>query len=547
MKFRARFLVIFNWIVVMVGLLIPLVLFLNRFLIPDVSYDSINYHLFLGKSGLDFQNNQCEFFPTGIHNFSPILEIPGYILMRIFGYRLGSITSLIFLYLSIVVLYKIFRLYQPQYKIFNNWWWGLIFGSAFLSFEAFLQLAIYFVDIQVAFFSLLGCYLLFKYEKTKNIRDLGWSALTMSVLLLGKMTAGYMLPAYFSYLLLVLISDKNLNRKQVIIRLILSILLVISLSVPWWMENYKKTGNPVFPYYNTIFKSSYYPPVNISQSESGGETTSEKIWWGIVSINDPKRLGQAHDLFHDYKINVYFILSGLILIWSLIRKDKDLLKLVIWYLITFEIWAWVFGYLRYGIFLEFLGGIILLIWLTKLNGSGRYLIIIPILGGLLLQNKRVVNLSLAYDLSFRPGYFYNRLSYPRELKNLGINKIKINQEWLNKYHPQIFLNCVAAEMSYAVLSDFSNLPVLNIDREFYSGMTDNQFYKDKSRQLMRNYIDSETVSFVAIATSQGLNTTYEQCLKNLEYRKFQILDEVEVDFLGYQNQKLKIIFGEFNW
>ncbi len=104
-----------NVILISFCLLIPLFLFLNRFLIPDVSYDSLNYHLFLGQRGIETYNNKFEFFPTGIHNFSPIFDIPGYILTNLFGYRLGSISSLIFLYLSVFVIYKIFRLYQPNF------------------------------------------------------------------------------------------------------------------------------------------------------------------------------------------------------------------------------------------------------------------------------------------------------------------------------------------------------------------------------------------------------------------------------------------------
>ncbi|MFA5026108.1 MAG: hypothetical protein WC503_06395 [Candidatus Shapirobacteria bacterium] len=528
-------------------LLVPFLLFLNRFLIPDVSYDSLNYHLFLGQRGVDTSNSKYEFYPTGLHNFSTILEVPGYVLMRMFGYRLGSVASLIFLYLSIIVLYKIFRLYQPKFKILDTWWWGLMFGSAFLSFEAFLQLAIYFVDIHVAFLSLLGCYLLFKYEKSKNIWDLVWSSLTMSVLFLGKMTAGYILPAYFLYLFYVLVADKNLIWKVKIFRLLLGGLLVISFSIPWWYQNYQKTGNPIFPYYNTIFKSEFYSQYNFTQESSGGDTVIEKLFWGIYSAKDPSRLGQAHDLFHDYKINIYFVMILFIFIYSLIKKDGDFIKLSAFYLISFETWAWVFGYLRYGIGLEFLGGIILLLWLVRLKGLSKYVIILPLLALMFLQDKRVVNLGLAYDLSFRPGYFYNRLSYPKELSNFNKNKIEIDKSLIEKYQPLTFLNCSTPITAYYVVSDFSNLPVYNVDRQYYPGMTEKKLYIDKSIEVLKNKIGGQTTKFVTIMTSSGLNVNEKQCLDNLKSRSYVILGEQEISFLGYEGQKLKVIFGEFNW
>jgi hypothetical protein len=546
-KFLKTFLYFGNIFLIYFFLLVPFLVFLNRFLIPDVSYDSLNYHLFLGQRGVDLRNVKYEFYPTGLHNFSSIFEIPGYVFMRIFGYRLGSITSLIFLYLSIIILYKIFRLYQPKFKIKDNWWWGLMFGSIFLSFEAFLQLSIYFVDIQVAFFMLLGCYFLFKYEKSKSKKDLVWSLISISILLLGKMSAGYILPAYFLYILIIFKSKKELTWKYRIKNIFLCGIFVMLFSIPWWYQNYRNTNNPIFPYFNKIFKSEFYSNNNYSQESSGGNSTIEKLFWGIYSIREPSRLGQAHDLFHDYKINIYFVIIIFIFLYSWKIKDKDLLKLSSFYLISYEVWAWVFGYLRYGIGLEFLGGIILLLWVSKMKNMHKYLILLPLLAIMILQGKRVINLSLAYDLGFRSGYFYNKQSYISEKNKVFKNLIDIDKSLIEKYTPQVYLNCTVPGLSYMVLSDFSKLPVFNIDREFYIEMTENKSYIERSRKMLREYNSGEKLRFVTITANSGLNTTYDQCKKNLADRKFKILDEYQTNFLGYENQKLKVIFGEFSW
>lgn len=547
MKFWKKGVYIFNVVVLFVGLITPLVLFLNRFLIPDVSYDSLNYHLFLGQRGIDTKNNQYEFYPTGIHNFSPILEIPSYVLMKVFNYRIGSIGSLIFLYLSIWILYKIFRLYQPKYKILDHWWSGLLFVNIFLSFEAFLQIATYYVDIQMAFFSLLSIYWLLKYEKKNKLKYLLFSSLSLGVLFLGKMTGGYILPTCFGYLIIILAKDNKLNWKRKISRLILFGFIVLLFSIPFWWVNYQKTGNPIFPYYNSAFKSDFYSVENFTQDKSGGDNIFEKLFWGLVSINKPDKLGQVHDLFHDFKINIYFVTTLLVLVWAVIKKEKEMVRIASFYLVTYEIWAWVFGYLRYAIFLEFLGGIILLLWLTKLKKWPKWFVILPVFGVMFLQNKRVINLSLAYDISFRPGYFYNRLSYPKEIKNINIKTIKIDKSLAEKYQPKVFLNCASPDMSYYSLSDFSNLPVLNIDKRSYSLITDRQIYMDKQKELLQNKIGNEKVSFVTIAAKSGLNNFYGECIDNLKQREYIIIEEQETDFLGYEGQKLMIIFGEFNW
>lgn len=529
------------------ALLIPLFLFLNRFLIPDVSYDSLNYHLFLGQRGVDRQNIPFEFYPTGMHNFSPILEIPGYLMSRLFGYRLGSISSLIFLYLSIFILYKIFRLYEPKSKILDKWWLTFFFVSSFLSFEAFLQIATFYVDIEVAFLSLASLYFLLKYEKLSCFSDLIFSAVFLGVLFLGKLTGAYFLVTYFIYLAYILIRNPKIKWKQKILNYFLTGLIVISFSLPFWYKNFLNTRNPVYPYYNNIFKSNLYPIIYFTQDKSGPDNNFEKIFWGVVSIKKPEKLGQVHDLFHDFKINIYFILIIIILIWALIKKDKELIKLSVFYLVTYEIWAWVFGYLRYAVFLEFMGGIILMIWICRLKGWTKYLIIGPLFFIMLLQGKRIVNLSLAYDISFRPGYFYNRLSYPRQWLNFSQKKIVIDKKYLDEFQPQVFLNCASPNMSYYTLSDFDKLPVLNIDRRFYGDMTGNQLFVDKQKEWLFKIVKSSTVKFVTIVAETGLNNFYIDCKANLINRGYKILAEVDSDFLGYQGQKLKVIFGEFNW
>lgn len=530
----------------MLGLLIPLALFLNRFLIPDISFDSVNYHLYLGFKGVNWQNNQFEFYPTGIHNFSTILDVPGYVLSEVFGYRLGSIGSLIFLYLSIYVVYKIFRLYKPKFSFLDKWWSGLMFISMFLSFESFLQIATYYVDIEVAFLMLASIYFLFKYEKTWNILDLVLSSFFTSLFVLGKMTTWYFLFPYFGYLLVIIFCNKKNNFKQKIFKLLLAVFISLSLILPWLYKNYVLTNSPVFPFYNGIFKSDYSTKYNFSQVIFGGRNTFEKVFWGIVSVKYPVRLGEVHDLFTDYKINIYFITSLLIFMWSLFKRNVFLKKFSGFYLFTYLCWSYFFGYLRYGLILEFLGGLLLIIWFDEMKSIKKYLLIIPIVLLMILQGKRIVNLSLAYDISFRPGYFYNRTSYPKEIVNFGKNKIQIDKNIVDKYKPNVYLNCAIPDMTFYVLSDFNNLPVFDIDSRAYNDLVLNPQYNKASKSRLENYLGNEKIRFVTITSKDGLENGYTDCVNNLKNKGYKILNEVVLDnFLGYKGQKIVYIFGEY--
>lgn len=537
----------FNVIVLVIGLLIPVVLFLNRFLIPDVSYDSLNYHLFLGFKGLNWQSNQFEFYSTGIYNFSPILDVPGYILMRFFGYRIGSIGSLIFLYLLIFVLYKIFRLYFKKIKILEKWWFGIVFVSMFLSFESFLQIATYYIDIEVAFLMLLSTYFLFRYEKSKKIMDLILSSIVTAIFVLGKMTSWYYLFPYFGYLLTILLTDKKQNIKQKIAKFVLVGLISVSLVIPWLYRNFSLTNNPVFPFYNGIFKSKYFLTENFSQVIFGGRGFFEKLFYGVVSIKNPVRLGEVHDLFTDYKISIYFIISIIIFVWAWWRKNKLILKLSIFYLIVYLCWSFTFGYLRYGLILEFLGGLLTLMWFCELKSIEKYFLILPIVLIMAIQGKRIVNMSLAYDISFRPGYFYNRQNYLKEIKNFNSNSIKIDKEIIDKYKPNVYLNCAIPEMTYYVMSEFNNLPVLNIDFKAYDDLNSSLKYTAVANGKLNKYLDDEGIRFVTVVAESGLNSEYLDCVNNLKNKQYIILNEVSVDnFLGYSGQKLVAIFGKIS-
>lgn len=523
------------------GLLIPLILFLNRFLEPDVSCDSLNYHLYLGFKGFNLENNKYEFFTTGIHNFSPILEMVGYGFYKILGYRIGTIFSVVAIYLSILGIYKIFKLVLPKKNIVGDLFNTFLFVSSFLSFELFLGIATYFNDVLVALLTIWSVFYLLKYFKDERFLNLAIASIIISISVWGKQTNLYMALAFGLTLIINLIIFRN-NFKLKIRNLFLAGLIVLSLPGLWYLKNWQETKNPVFPFYNSFFKSEYYPPVSFHEPQFGGENLWQQVMWGYYSIFKPTRLGQVHDLFNDYKINFYFIVVGILGIFYFFnRKIKDNLttNLLVFFIVSFVIWGLQFGYLRYALALEYLGGLLVLIFFNKL-GKYKYLLFIPLCIWLLVQNKRVINMSLAYDISFRPGYFYNRQSYPKNLINLFKNEIKVK----NQGEADIYLNCSVPAMTYYVVSPFNYLPVLNVDQTAYESMVDNvKYVAEQKARLMPKLIDKKDIKFVTIEAKTGLNTEYNTCISNLKNRGWVIDMQEDVDFVGYSGQKLGVIWG----
>ena len=530
-------------LILILGLLTPLLIFANRVAIPDLSADSLNYHLYLGFKGFYQTNNKYEFYPTGIHNFASIFDIPGFIFFKLFGYRLGTIFSVVFIYLAILGIYKIFKLLYPQIKITSSAILSFLLVSSWLSFELFLGIASYYNDGVSATIGVWAIYFIVKYLKDEGQLGLMWSMILLSIMLWGKQTNMFLVIGAMVFLVAIIF----IRKKNIIIKLrrfVGASLIVSLLPALWYLKNYMITGNPIFPFYNAYFKSKYFASWSFAEEQFGGRNLWERLWWGIYSIFNPPRLGQVHDLFNDYKINFYFVVAVTLIIVFIIKKKQKYLemKFVLLFLILFECWSLIFGYIRYGLVLEFLGGLAVMILFVELKGKIKWLVFIPIFLFLILQNKRVINLSLAYDIAFRPGYYYNRLNYSKEIGKLAINKLDIK----NEYKADVYLNCAFGGMTYYVVSPYNNLPVLNVVKTAYSPMTNDPDYIRESWNKLKLYLgDKQQIKFVTINAKTGMNSEYGSCINNLAERGFMIENEKEMSFLGYEPQGLVVTYGYF--
>lgn len=518
-------------IILLLGGLLPLAIFLNRFLIPDFSFDSINYHVYLGYKMVDFSGiKNFEFYPTGIHNFWGILELPGYLLMSLLGYRLGSVGSLLALYAMVYVVYRMVMLENTKKKL-----WSIIsvllFINVFISLEMYFQLATYFVDI-VSAVGVLGSICLLLKGKER------WSLGLMGVMMASKMTNLIYLPGYLWLFLRMRKAMKGWGWLEFV-------WLVLPLII-FWGKNLLFTGNPLFPFYNGIFESKYFPTVNFAEGRFGGRDLVEKIGYFWFSYINPERLGEGHDLFNDFKLNIYFgvVLFSLTYL-ALIKKTKGIFfKLSLFWMLSYAVWCFTFGYLRYAMVLEILGGVLLLFLYLELKEKQIFWWgFLPLFFILFWQNKRVINNGLAYDLSWRPGYYYNSWSYGENWKDLFKSRIDTGE-----IKADVYVNCAVPNLGYYVLSDFFGLPVVNIDSNAYGQMTGNEEYRQEVKsRLKKLFGEKRLLRFVTIATEKGLNEQVDKCRENLMQRGWKIESERELGgFLGYEKQELMLVEGDFD-
>jgi hypothetical protein len=154
---------------------------------------------------------------------------------------------------------------------------------------------------------------------------------------------------------------------------------------PWYLFIYKLTGNPIFPYYNAVFKSPYYAELNArdrrwefnSLSELSGlfrgtwtnnllEFEARHLWW----------------IFTILTVLLYFTVLGFQKFSTLRfsrKKSKGIQKFtkvekhfVLYVIYAFLIWVEFFFYARYAMFIEMLLPAVCGVLIFKIFGKNSF-------------------------------------------------------------------------------------------------------------------------------------------------------------------------------
>lgn len=162
----------------------------------------------------------------------------------------------------------------------------------------------------------------------------------------------------------------------------LSICLGFLLLHGWWSWYLlKEYGNPVFPFFNVIFRSPYFEPSNFRDlmflPKSAIDALSYPFQWA-AGLNPSAELP-----FRDYRfalISVLLVTAIIIVCARYIRHKKIPVKLakvqlILFFLIGYAIWLLAFSIQRYIIVLELLSGLIVYLLLEIIIKSSKYRIL----------------------------------------------------------------------------------------------------------------------------------------------------------------------------
>ncbi|KPV12613.1 hypothetical protein APR48_07180 [Variovorax paradoxus] len=351
----------------------------------DANWDLRNYHLYnawallTGRWGLDM-------YAAGIQTyFNPLLDIPYYHAAfihlvdrpRVVAFLMGLPFGLLAFATASIARSAVqdlpLRSPRPLLLAFCAAIFGLS-GAATVS-----QLGTTFNEIQVAALVLLGVMCLLRaLSGEADTRGRGLGFVLLGGLLFGlaagaKLTAAVYAPAA----VLGLFRARRGWRAGLVRGVAFSAAWSagFALTYGWWgLFLYRQTGNPVFPFFESFFRSGMVPPVSAREMRFMPETTLEVLFYPFHWMDD-STLTVADVAFKDPRFAVAYgalILAGLGLLATRLRGRADAVRprvlltarlrfLLIFCGSAFLVWMGLFSILRYLVPVEALLGVLLLV------------------------------------------------------------------------------------------------------------------------------------------------------------------------------------------
>lgn len=386
------------WIVVALPLV---VIYFLRAMYPDISFDVLNYRLLHSERSLRgplFLPG--DFFPTPApYNPSPD-TLTG--LFRIaLGYRLGTIVNLLALIWSAQIIYKLLR---PS--VTRRWLRAFFVLLIVLAEQVLFEVNNYMVD-------LLALPLLFEAtrlaldvddglrssaessassavfpdvaainrreqtegyaesaEENSNCPAENRTAVYVHAALLLGMSAGLKLtnvtavvPLAAIFFYKGFVSKNRLALASAMKTTALSSLIFLLPLLPFSIYLWRVTGNPVFPLANRIFKSPYWPVTGGWDARWGPVGLVQSTLWPVWSTLRPDRFSELGVYSGRILVGFAVAIVGTVLLWRNVRVRE----LCLLFLGGCLLWSFVgMGYSRYGLYLELLAGVVVVIVIAEL-------------------------------------------------------------------------------------------------------------------------------------------------------------------------------------
>lgn len=345
--------------------LIPFIIYIVFSIVfPDLSWDTRSYHIYLQENCFLDKINIDFFAGRNLNSFLFALGDRIHFLFRTcLGYRLGTIMSY---YLILILFYQVKLFLKNIIK--NKKDSFISFFSIFpvISSIIFSYTGTYYID-NFSLIFLMEIFLIILIEEnilTNKIKIYFLSILT-GIAISIKITNAIFLILLGIYFILK--NYKDLRN----IKIYDYIALIFCFIIPWGIyaiDNYIQTGNPVFPYYNNIFKSELFMENSWKDTNFGPENIIQFLIWPVYIVFNPSRAFDTK--FVDFTWAIGFISVISYIIYSIKNKkiiNNKLFVLSLIIFINYYLWEkFLIGYVRYATILLVLSLIVTIVIIDKI-------------------------------------------------------------------------------------------------------------------------------------------------------------------------------------
>lgn len=361
---------------------------------PDNSYDVNNYHLYFQEYfGRDFVN--YDFFPMRACNAHYFIlgDRMLWFFRNIFGYRIGTFLNTLIIILSYFQLKDIIVQCNTgtNEKIIKGASIIVLFGL--FSDHVLWNINVYYIDF-LAFPFMIEALRIAVIEKEGSNKNLLWVSLMAGCAISIKMS-NVVIFAFFAIIYIV-----RFGRSISVKPFVAGVLIVLATCGIYMYISWVITGNPVFPFANSVFESEYFSLVNSPNDYSafnvrfGPKTLLQHLIWPVYIILHPEMSDDMPIHTGRLLLSITVVTVRCIQIWKRDRKHNAMYFALsgIWYFSYGLIMTVFNGYSRYVPVMEVLGGILVIWAIIDWYGSKKW--------------PRVAAVVLSMVVIFQSGYLF---------------------------------------------------------------------------------------------------------------------------------------------
>jgi len=399
------------WLVVAPPLLFVYAL---RAAFPDTSFDVWGLRLFHAERALrGYLYLPGEFFPVGAP-FNPAPDMVTGIFRHALGYRLGTVVNLLALLWAGRVVWKLLRPY-----VAGAWARAGCVLLCLLAEHLLFLVNNYMVDL-LALPLLLEATRLALGPAARRAEP---RALVRIAFLVGAASALKLSNAAMAAPLVALcawhaFAHRPFGWGRLAATAAGSAAAFVAPLLPCLVYLYGLTGSPVFPVYNSLFRSPFYPPLDTFDARWGGYGEAELLLWPLLTPFVPGRLSELG--VYSGRIALGTAVAAALLLLAPRRAGTHARELCLLIVAGALLWSRSSGYVRYGLHLEVLSGVAVVVaaslLLRRPRGRGGRWAAFLLSAVLAAQSALACFYVSRAEWSMRPTFFQEPRAYAREAR-----------------------------------------------------------------------------------------------------------------------------------